>query len=321
MPALGKLLAPLAEKLSAGAARGVVFIPSGRLGLLPLHAARYEVGGQIKHLLDEFEISYAPSAQSYKEAKSRAETRTVAPFCLVGVGNPLPVPEGVRPLDFAAPELSSIVELLPTGSAKPLYEHDATKPALLAALHGATLAHLSCHGNFALDDPLDSGLLLGDGTLTLREILDRPEPFAAVRLAVLSACQTSVTDFNNLPDEAIGLPAGCLQAGVSAVVGTLWSVYDESTALLMTRFYELILNDRQAPCAALRTAQRWLRELTNADLGEYLVHHQNLMIARQQALPQRLSAQLEQALTDKVLRQTSERPYACLLYTSPSPRD
>jgi len=46
---------------------------------------------------------------------------------------------------------------------------------------------------------------------------------------VLSACQTAIQDFSNLPDEAIGLPAGLTQAGVPSVLGTLWSVNDAST--------------------------------------------------------------------------------------------
>ncbi|MCS6848347.1 MAG: CHAT domain-containing protein, partial [Anaerolineae bacterium] len=333
LPALGRLMGPLAEHLRAGGARGVVLIPSGRLGLLPLHAApsppapfpRGE-GPGVRAFLDAFEVSYAPSAQALREARANADSRATTPFRLAGVGNPLPNP---KPLAYAKPELESIVELiqsklrqaqlrqaqlelgqLPPDAAKPLYEHEATKPALLAALPGATTAHFSCHGNYALDEPLDSGLQLGDGALALREILDHPAPFASARLAVLSACQTSVTDFNNLPDEAIGLPAGLLQAGVPAVVGTLWSVEDESTALLMVRFYELMLNDGLAPCAALQAAQRWLRDVTNAELGRYLKQHQALNRAHQ-AVETRMAGALERPIRARALSGSpAERPFA-----------
>jgi CHAT domain-containing protein len=278
-----------------------VLIPSGRLGLLPLHAAAL---GDGRCLLDDFEVAYAPSAQALKAARANAEARAGAPFRLAGVGNPLPNP---KPLTFAKPELQSVVELLPAGSATPLYEKAATRPALLAALPGATVAHLSCHGNFALDEPLDSGLQLGDGAFTLREILDHPEPFSAVRLAALSACQTSVTDFANLPDEAIGLPAGILQAGVPGVIGTLWSVNDESTALLMVRCYEFMLFKRLAPCAALRAAQRWLRALTFAGLEAYLRRHDALAQAQREAA-NRMAAALAHPLRARVF--TSDDPNA-----------
>ena len=59
------------------------------------------------------------------------------------------------------------------------------------------------------------------------------------------------------------------------MVGTLWPVNDRSTALLATRFYELYLGG-QPPASALRLAQRWLRDVTNTQLGEYLATHLRL---------------------------------------------
>jgi CHAT domain-containing protein len=66
-----------------------------------------------------------------------------------------------------------------------------------------------------------------------------------------------------LVDEVIGLPAGFLQAGVAGVIGTSWEVGDESAALLVRRFFDTWGGER--PAAALRAAQRWLRDSTNAD--------------------------------------------------------
>jgi hypothetical protein len=66
------------------------------------------------------------------------------------------------------------------------------------------------------------GLLLADGELTMRDIIAAGfTALAETRLALLSACQTAIQDFRNLPDEAIGLPAGFTQAGVPLVLGTL----------------------------------------------------------------------------------------------------
>ena len=87
---------------------------------------------------------------------------------------------------------------------------------------------------------------------------------------MLSACQTAIQDFANLPDEAIGLPGGLTQAGVPSVLGTLWSVNDASTALLMVRFYELLLQDRLPPPVALRQAQLWLRRRDQRGIGRLL---------------------------------------------------
>ena len=66
-------------------------------------------------------------------------------------------------LRHARAELESVAEMLPEDDRRTLYEHQATRRALLDALPGADLVHLSCHGRFRPDDPLESGLLLADG--------------------------------------------------------------------------------------------------------------------------------------------------------------
>ncbi len=79
----------------------------------------------------------------------------------------------------------------------------------------AGVCHFACHGRFDLDDPLASSLHLGDGLLSLTDLLDKDE----VNLEK-TRCQTAITDFRDVPDEAIGLPAGFLVAGVPGVVGS-----------------------------------------------------------------------------------------------------
>jgi CHAT domain-containing protein len=134
---------------------------------------------------------------------------------------------------------------------------------------------------------------------------------------VLSACQTAIADFRNLPDEAIGLPAGLTQAGVPSVVGTLWSVSDASTALLMVRFYELLLQDKLAPPEALRRAQCWLRDATNADLDAYLTQHEAVALARQQEA-ERMPLSAVHTLLGPVLKGgPNVRPYAHPYYWAP----
>jgi CHAT domain-containing protein len=59
--------------------------------------------------------------------------------------------------------------------------------------------------SFRADDPLESGLLLADGELDVAGNHGaRLHGVGFRRLAVLSACQTAIADFRNLPDEAIG---------------------------------------------------------------------------------------------------------------------
>ncbi|MGB9872576.1 MAG: CHAT domain-containing protein, partial [Anaerolineae bacterium] len=137
-------------------------------------------------------------------------------------------------------------------------------------------------------------------------------------LAVLSACQTAITDFRDLPEEAVGLPAGLLQAGAPAVVGTLWPVADASTALLMTRFYEVLLQEGEPPAQALRRAQLWLRDLTNADLEAYLTTHWRLAEARRESA-RRMPLSLVEELMLQVLTtdDPAGRPFADPYFWAP----
>jgi CHAT domain-containing protein len=138
---------------------------------------------------------------------------------------------------------------------------------VLAALPGATHLHFACHGLFDLAKPLDSALLLaGQDHLTVRDLLDGGVDLSAARLAVLSACRTAMSD-QEVPDEILGFPAAFLQAGVPAVLGTLWQVGDLAATLLLADFYRRQLGNGDDPVQALRGAQAWLRDGTLRDLG------------------------------------------------------
>jgi CHAT domain-containing protein len=234
-------------------------------------------------------------------------------------------------LDYAEAELRSVLDLLPGDGAWAAYGEQATRDALWQALPAATTLHLACHGQFNPQQPLDSALLLAAGSrITLRELLERDNSaaLAGLRLAFLSACQTAIADFRNVPDEAVGLPAAFLQAGIPAVVGTLWPVNDASTALLATRFYELYLHGDpaaglapQGPAAALQAAQRWLRDVTNAELASYLEGHRRLKEASEQQ-QERMSWALIKETRREVRRavaagQGDARPYEAAYHWAP----
>ena len=250
-----RLVGPLAARLVELGFRRAALVPGGRLSLLPLHAAG----------LDAVTFTYTPSARALRAARDTARERAKFAPVLLGIGNPLPSP---RPLAFARAEVEEIASRFAPEARHVLLERHATHAAVAASLPGATHLHFSCGGRFDIREPLDSALSLsGDDTLTLRDLLDGGLDLSAVRLAVLSASQTGIIDFNKVPDEAIGFPAGFLQAGVPAVVSALWPVDDISTALLMSRFYLEHLGNGLDPAWALHRAQDWLQTATARELG------------------------------------------------------
>jgi CHAT domain-containing protein/tetratricopeptide (TPR) repeat protein len=255
-----ELLGPLARHLADRGLAAATVIPVGRLSLLPLPAAAPE----------GCTIALAPSARAL-----RAATRSLGERCdeapaLLAVGNPLPLPAGWNPLPYAGLEVRAIERLFAAGSRRILSEAAATGTAVMKSLPGATHLHLACHGGFDPEEPLDSALYLSDGDrLTLRGLLDDNLALSTLRLVVLSACKTGLTEFNRVPDEVIGLPAGFLQAGIPGVVATLWPVNDRSTAVLMAEFYRLLFTERQDPATALARARQYLRDATARELAEW----------------------------------------------------
>lgn len=275
LPVLGRdLVAPVAARLRELRSDSVLLIPCGHLNLLPLHAAPYRVGDRESCLLDEAAVSFSPSARAVVAARRRLRDDGDVKLGGIAVGF---APAHPRYLPYARFELEAIAQHVSSAGCTALYEQQATKESVLALLPQVNHAHFSCHGSFDAVEPLSSTLELVDGPLTLHEVLTQGS-LSDVRLAVLSACQTAVSDFAHLPEEVIGWPSAFLQAGAAAVVGTLWSVNSISTALLMVKFYELYLKgdgstgcDPMQPARALCRAQTWLRSLTaeeaNLQLG------------------------------------------------------
>ena len=105
--------------------------------------------------------------------------------------------------------------------------------------------------------------------MTIGNVLDQVG-LGRPRLVVLSACETGFYDFQHVSSEFIGLPSAFLQVGAAGVIGTLWSVDDVSTALLLMRFYELHLAHRLEPATALRRAQFWLRDRSRQELQAFI---------------------------------------------------
>jgi CHAT domain-containing protein/tetratricopeptide (TPR) repeat protein len=255
----------------------LILIPTGLLSVFPLHAPFYLNDDCI--LRDDVSVSYVPSARALRYCQSNLQSynsKALVPT-LLAVGNPLPVPEGWDSLPFALAEVEQCARFFPE-RAECLVEDEATFSAVLSRIAQANYLQFSCHGHFTSQEPLNAGILLSGGErLTVADLLHM-RGLNSSRLVILSACQTALSDFIKVPEEAVGLPSSFLQIGVPGVIGSLWPVNDLSTALLMTKFYECHLlgdpsnasNGPMTPARALRRAQLWLRDLSRSELAALL---------------------------------------------------
>jgi CHAT domain-containing protein len=295
------LMAPLIAHLQQHSFQQAILIPTGYLNLLPLHAAWTSsflkiiyLTLQIKvlrmllqnlnaevlaflildhHLwttdsslpinkyyaLDAIHFTYAPNARSLTAAGAIAGRSPVE--SILAIENPR------QDLSNSGREVASAISTFPQFTV--LAHEDASVEAVKATLAGVAIAHFSCHGTANLTEPLKGGLLMSDGLLTLRDIfaLNLTDQ-GGLRLAILSACETGLSGIENA-DEAVSLPTGLLQAGVAAVIASLWSVPDLSTMMLLSRFYDLWRKDKLEPALALRQAQQWVRDTTSQQKAKY----------------------------------------------------
>lgn len=242
-----------------GQVTDLVIVAGGLLGLLPLHAAWTADAGRVtgrRYVLDTVSVSYVPNARALRAARRLAGE--VAPARLLAVADPWPV--AAAPLPMAKYEVMTAAAAFPAAQTT-LQAGEATFLSFEWEAAEADVLHLACHGFAELARPLDSGLVLAGGQVTLGRLM---ELSLRVRMAVLSACETALPG-TELPDEVIALPTGLLQAGVAGIVASQWSVPDRATAMLMAEFYRRWRWDQTAPAAALRAAQCWLRDTTNAE--------------------------------------------------------
>jgi hypothetical protein len=235
----------------------MVLLPPGQLGVWPLHAAWTQdttTPTGRRYALDEACITYAPNVRMLRQAQFVA-ARTAADNIVVIEGSDL---------EYSGQEAELVMAAFPSGSGQHLEYTTATHEGVLAALQKASVAHFCCHGNANPDNPLATGLHIARGVeLTVRDVLE--QRLTQARLAVLSACEINLPGIE-LPEEAMSLPTVMLHAGFGAVIGPLQKVPDDSTMVLMARFYELWRGEHINPAEALRQAQRWMRDSTAAQL-------------------------------------------------------
>jgi CHAT domain-containing protein len=254
--------APLPDKEQKLLPR-VWWLPTGVLGLFPLHAAGYP---DHPGALDAVISSYAPTLRALVHARARPETAARRQLTVALQHTP-----GLPDLPGAVSEATTLHTQHPDF---PLLKDDiATAGRVLSALPDATWAHFACHAGIDFAAPSRSGLRLHDGTLTLPDISALQLTHA--ELAYLSACSTAHRGVEHV-DESLH-PASAFQlAGFRHVIASLWPLSDPIAATAANAFYRYLPATPTAghAAAALHQATHELRDQypDRSDLWSALVH-------------------------------------------------
>jgi len=276
--ALYSLLVKPAAAL-VGHSQRVVIVPDGPLHSLPFSALRVPARGRdrARYLVEWKPLHLAVSATVYDETrKSRHESQNW-PTQLVAFGDPH-IPQQMQPTSNAATsgvrprrnltfaplpatrrEVESIAALFPGSSV--YVGRDATEERVKALGSDVRYVHFASHAFVDPTVPIDSALVLSipdaqdpardNGLLQVWEVFDRMHLNAD--LVTLSACETALGE--ELHGEGLmGLTRAFQYAGARSVMASLWSIADDSTATLMTTFYQYLKGGKSKD-DALRFAQ------------------------------------------------------------------
>jgi CHAT domain-containing protein len=193
---------------------------------LPIHAAGVYSGGRLQEGCSDYVVSsYTPTLSALHRARANLAPITRGrSLVLLAAGAPETVPSLNMPfLDDVQSEIADVTRLARATDQIQVIEYGRTSAAkiheVVDALPRADIVHLACHGVQDLADPLKSGFCLGDGKLSVSElmVIKLEHPF----LAFLSACETAKGD-RNQPDQVIHLAAAMLFCGFPNVVATMW---------------------------------------------------------------------------------------------------
>jgi CHAT domain-containing protein len=241
--------------------------------------------GESQLLGDSFLLTTVPSCQVLEFCKNR-------PPLSVDTFQSTPLPYGIvedatEDLPCTLYECEQIAQLYHIPNSQRLKgRHQATVNNYQHLARSVQGIHSSHHASSRLDNPLESALQLGDGVITLGQLLTPGWRLPNLGEVFLSCCETNL-GLTPITDDLLTLATGFLCAGARSVISTLWAVDDLATALFSICYYQ---QRRQGDnrAIALQQAQKMLRQLTGETFKSLYRPH------LEQALNQRLQSVSQQ---------------------------
>jgi len=238
----------------------IVIIPDGFLNYLPFETLVRSSGGvgediagkrsdRTRYLIEDFEISYAPSAFCLIQLQERARPADGNPDILIvansGKGKSdeslVDLLRSCLPLDFAESEALAIAAHFGTAKKTILIDTQATEDDLKNRdLSLFRIIHFATHGLIDERYWWRSSLLLNRNKSGFEDGFLQPLDIMNLRLeaemVVLSACRTGSGRYDR-GEGLMGLANSFLISGANAVLSSLWKIEDRSSAFFMDKYY------------------------------------------------------------------------------------
>ena len=247
----------------------LIIVPEGILHYLPFQALINNKSASSHFLIEDYIITYAPSASHLQFCRGKQVTEK---------NNLLLLAPRIQQLPMSEREVTAIASGYGE-EARYYLNGEATESLVKREGGDYRLLHFATTAYFNNANPLFSRLALSasdqdDGNLEVHEIFGLD---LHTSLVGLSACQTAIgsgyTETIPRGDDLISLSRAFIYAGTASVLASLWEVADPSTATLMEHFYENLKNMPKGEALAQAQREMIAGKYNNSETGNYDYTH------------------------------------------------
>ncbi|WP_084227162.1 CHAT domain-containing tetratricopeptide repeat protein [Nostoc sp. KVJ20] len=232
----------------------LILVPHLALHQIPFAALPI---AETQYLGDKFLIRYVPSCQILEFCHNRPSVSSLMNYGIVE--------DATEDLPYASWEGEQVANLYDISDNQRLKgSQEASVSNYRQLIQKVQVIHSSHHARSRLDNPLESVLILGDGCITLSQLLTPSWRTPQLEDVFLSCCETGL-GVAEITDDILTLSTGFLCAGAKSVISTLWAVDDLATALF-SLFYYQSRHQGNKRLQSIRQAQFELRTLTGETL-------------------------------------------------------
>ena len=233
----------------------LIIVPHFALHQIPFAALPI---GDNRYLGDKFLIRYAPSCQVLEFCQQRPSLGSNLKWGTIeDATGDLPC------ASFEGEQLAVLYSIPDNRRLKG--RHQATVSNYRELAQTVQILHSSHHAQSRFDNPLESTLILGDGCITLGQLMTPAWRLPQLSDVFLSCCETGL-GVSEITGDILTFSTAFLSAGARSAIGTLWAVDDLATALFSIFYYQEWQQGKNRP-EAIRQAQVKLRSLAGNTLA------------------------------------------------------
>src|SRR6476661_3469068 len=233
----------------------LIIVPHDALHHIPFAALPI---GDNRYLGEKFLIRYAPSCQVLEFCQQRPSLGNN-----LNCGTIEDATDDLPCASFEGEQLAVLYNIPDNQRLKGCRQATVSNYRELAQT--VQILHSSHHAQSRFDNPLESTLILGDGCITLGQLMTPAWRLPQLSDVFLSCCETGL-GLTEITGDILTFSTAFLSAGARSVISTLWAVDDLATALFSIFYYQEWQQGKTRP-EAIRQAQVKLRELTGNTLA------------------------------------------------------